>query len=57
MLHEAFHTANVCEEQTGSLRSIQKSLTFLGYSYVVTFSGPTASTANDSYLQSCDAAV
>lgn len=39
MFHEAFHTANVCEEQTGPLRSIQKSLTFLGYSYVVTFSG------------------
>lgn len=57
MFHEAFHTANVCEEQTGPLRSIQKSLTFLGYSYVVTFSGPTASTANDSYLQSCDAAA
>lgn len=40
MFHEAFHTANVCEEQTGPLRSIQKSLTFLGYSYVVTFQVP-----------------
>jgi len=58
MFHETFHPGNVCEEQTGPPHSVQKSLTFLGYSfYMVTFSGPIAGTADDTCLQSSGAAV
>lgn len=47
MFHRAFHPANVCEDQTGPLHGIQKSLTFLGHFCVVTFSGPVAGSADD----------